>query len=76
MEEVEAQALRPTSQEIDLPAELGSLLLEAADVRQLRLGALGEVLLVSEALDEALEPCDVRRYAWTRISEITDVGCE
>jgi hypothetical protein len=28
-------------------------------VRQLRLGPLGELFLVAEALDEALEPCDV-----------------
>jgi hypothetical protein len=59
LQEVEAEALRAAGQEADLAAELASLLLEAADVRQLRLRALGEVLLVAEALHEALEAGDV-----------------
>ena len=59
LQEVEAEALRAAGQEVDLAAQLGALLLEPADVRQLRLGSFGEVLLVTEALDEALEPGDV-----------------
>ena len=59
LEELEAEALRPPREQRDLAADLGPLLLEAADLRQLRLGALGEVLLVAEALDEALEAGDV-----------------
>ena len=59
LQELEAEALRAAREERDLAAELGTLLLQAPDVRQLRLGSLGEVLLVAEALDEALEPRDV-----------------
>ena len=59
LKELEAQALRPAREQRDLPAELGPLLLEATDVRQLRLGSLREALLVAEALDEALEAGDV-----------------
>ena len=43
----------------DLAARLRPLLLQARDVRQLRLRLLGLVLLVAEALDEAVEPRDV-----------------
>ena len=59
LQELEAEALRAARQQVDLAAQLGALLLQAADLRQLGLRALGEVLLVAEALDEALEPCDV-----------------
>ena len=41
------------------PRAARSLLLESADLRQLRLRLLGLRLLVPEALDEALEPGDV-----------------
>ena len=46
-------------QQVDLAAQLGALLLQAADLRQLGLRVLGVALLVAEPLDEALEPCDV-----------------
>ena len=59
LEELEAQALCASREERDLAAELCPLLLQAADVRQLGLSALGEALLVAEALDEALEARDV-----------------
>src|SRR6188472_3078483 len=59
LQELEAEALGAAREQVDLPAQLGALLLEAADMRQLRLRALGELLLVAEALDEALEAGDV-----------------
>ena len=59
LEELEAEAARPAREQRDLAGGRGALLLEPADLRQLRLRLLRLVLLVAEPLDEALEPHDV-----------------
>src|SRR5438876_7104934 len=61
VEELEAEPPRAPGQQVDLASHLLPLLLETADVRQLRLGLLRLVLLGAEALDEALESRDVDR---------------
>ena len=59
LEELEAEAARAPREQRDLAGGGCALLLEAADLGQLRLRLLGLVLLVTEPLDEALEPHDV-----------------
>ena len=63
LQELEAEGSLLARQERDLGSRLLALLLEPADVRELRLRLLRLVLLVPEPLDEALEPRDVRRGA-------------
>ena len=59
LQELEPEAPSPLRQVLELPRRLLALLLEAADLRELRLRLLGLRLLVAESLDEALEPLDV-----------------
>src|SRR5581483_6233469 len=69
-QELEAQPFRPPRQERDLLCRPSSLLLQAPDVRQLRLRLLRLRLLVPEAIDEPLEPSDVRVVALDRLRRV------
>src|SRR6266545_1646355 len=60
-DEAEAELARAAGQERDLVLHLRALLLEAADLRQLRLRLLRLLLLRAEAVDEALQADDVLR---------------
>ena len=68
LEELEAERLAAPRQQRDLARRLRPLLLQAGDLRQLRLRLLGLRLLVAEPLDEALEPRDVARRRGRRPS--------
>ena len=59
LQELEAEAARPAREQGDLAGGGGALLLEPADVGQLRLRLLRLALLVAEPLDEPLEAGDV-----------------
>ena len=59
LQEVESERAAPPGEELQLAGRAGPLLLQALDLRQLRLGLLGLALLVPEALDEALQARDV-----------------
>ncbi len=63
LEEVEAERAAPPGEELELAGGARALLLQARDLRQLRLGLLRFVLLVAEPLDESLEPFDVHADA-------------
>ena len=63
LEELEAEPARLAGEERDLVGGGGALLLESADVGQLRLRLFRLVLLGTEPLDEALEPDDVGLHA-------------
>src|SRR5262249_4755304 len=58
-QEGEAEMLAALREPLTLVGRLRALLLEPADLRQLRLRLLGLCLLVPESLDEPLEPHDV-----------------
>ena len=63
VEEVEAERTALLRQRFDLPPRGGALLLEACDLRQLRLSLLRLRFLVAEPLDETLEAGDVDAHA-------------
>src|SRR5439155_14581142 len=63
LEEVEAERPATTRQRFELASRFCSLFLEATDLRELGLRLLRLRLLVAEASDEAIEPCDVNRHA-------------
>src|SRR5206468_753410 len=63
LEELEAEPARLARQQRDLVGVPCLLLLQAADLRELRLRLHGLVLLRAEPLDEALEARDVVLYA-------------
>src|SRR5262249_44939845 len=67
LEEVESKRARPPREERNLAGRLRLLALEPADLGQLRLCLPRLRLLVAEPLDEALEPCDVRRVPLGRL---------
>src|SRR5262249_11375193 len=62
LQELEPERSPLARQQGDLVGSAAPLLLEPTDLRQLRLRLLGLRLLVPEALDEALEPLDVRMH--------------
>jgi hypothetical protein len=68
--EREAEPARTARQERVLPRRAITLLLEPGDLRQLRLGLLGLGLLVTEALDEALQPRNVLRHPCGRLLRV------
>ena len=59
LQELEAEAPSPLRQVLELAGGLLALLLEATDLRELRLGLLRLRFLVAEPLDESLQPLDV-----------------
>ncbi len=61
LQELEPERARAAREELDLAGRRGALLLQPADLRQLRLRLLRLVLLVAEPLDEAVEARDVDR---------------
>src|SRR5205823_6185185 len=63
LEELEAERALPTAEQRHLVRRSRALLLQPADVRELRLRLCRLVLLGAEPFDEALEPRDVRGRA-------------
>ncbi len=59
LEELEAERAATLREVLELARRLLALLLEPADLGELRLGLLGLRLLVAEPLDEAVQPLDV-----------------
>jgi hypothetical protein len=59
LQELEAKGPARARVTLELVGSLGTLLLQAGDVRELRLGLFRLRLLVAEALHEPLEPRDV-----------------
>src|SRR5512132_4211511 len=66
LQELEAERTAPPIEQLELTGRTRALLLEPLDLRQLRLRLLGLALLVTEPLDEPLEPCDVGADALRR----------